>query len=192
MVASLPPPPKWIASRFAVTHSKRFTGRAVSRQKSDIDKCLFGRWEYAYKGNSLRLSPDEAQRYAYRASDPGEEGAHTEKGASGLGGLGLLSFPISEGQKYWAMPAYRGRRSDGELSWPIWSANGGRGSSLCTIEAMLQSLPVIGHESTTFFGHLAMIATARRYVLGTEGYYGNIGRAEIEPLSEWQEALRHE
>jgi len=157
---------------------------ADASEKSDIDKCLFDRWEYAYKGNSLRLSPDEAQRYAYRASDPKDEGAYTEKGASGLSGLGLLSFPISEGQKHWTMPAYRGERRDGLLSWPIWSADGGRGSSLCAIEAMLQSLPVAGRDSTKSFGPAAMVATARRYVLNPKGDYGNIGRAEIEPLSE--------
>jgi hypothetical protein len=158
---------------------------AEACEPSDIYKCLFDTWKYSYKGNSLRLSPDEAQRYAYRASDPEDEGAYTEKGASGLSGLGMLSFPISEGQKHWTMPAYTGSRRAGQLSWPIWSANGGKGSSLCAIEAMLQSLPVAGHDSTKLFGPAAMVATARRYVLDrTKGDYGNIGRAEIEPLFE--------
>ena len=56
--------------------------------------------------------------------NPADEGAYTEKGANGLSGLGMLSFPILEGQNHWAMPAYRGGRRDGEFSWPIWSTNG--------------------------------------------------------------------
>lgn len=148
----------------------------------DISKCLFEGWTYSFKGSSLRLSPDEAQRYAYRASDPSPEGAYTELGASALSGLGLLSFPISEAQRHWKVPGYSGKRHEGNISWPIWGADEGSGASLHTITAMLRTLPIDSTKSSSHFGPHAVIATARRYVLNPKGDYGNISRAEIEPL----------
>lgn len=154
----------------------------------DIKRSLFHKWTYSYKGNSLRLSPDEAQRYAYRASDPSPEGAFTEKGASALASLGLLSFPMVDTQSYWKMPAYSGNRREGRISWPIWRPDSGNGSSLCAIKAMLQALPVNRTDSKNLFGPEPMIAIARRYVLDpTQGDYGNISRARIEPISEQRE-----
>lgn len=85
----------------------------------DICNSLFKTWTYGHKGNSLRFSPEEARRYAYRASDPSPEGSRTELGASALGALGLLTFTMSEAQPHWRMVAYSGRRSEGKISWPI-------------------------------------------------------------------------
>lgn len=158
-------------------------------QVDDICHALFEKWDYSYKGNSLRLSPDEAQRYAYRASNPSPEGAYTEKAASALSGLGMLSFPMSEGTKCWKMVGYSGTRREGRISWSLWDAvsidkSFLRGSSLCAIEAMLRSVPSGRGESRAFFGSEAMIATARRFVLDpSKGDYGNISRARIEPIN---------
>ncbi len=154
-------------------------------KSEDISKCFFQRWTYDHEGNSLRFSPEEAQRYAYRASDPSPEGSRTELGASALSSLGLLSFPMSESHRHWKMPGYSGRRNEGRISWPIWTDEFGRGSSLCAIEAMLRLLPFERGTSMKVFGPKAMIATARRYVLDpNQGDYGNISRAKIEPISE--------
>jgi hypothetical protein len=151
----------------------------------DIKESIFSRWEYAYQGNSLRFSPDEAQRYAYRASNPSDEGAYTELGATALSGLGLLSFPMVEAQKHWKMPAYSGTRSEGKICWPIWGCDGGKGSSLTTIEAMLRALPLEQTKSSKLYGPNARIAIARRYALDpSQPRYGNISRAEIEPISD--------
>jgi hypothetical protein len=84
---------------------------------SDILKCLFQTWAFECKGSSLRLSPDEARRYAYRASDPSPEGSRTELGASALSCLGLLAFDASP---IWRMVAYNGSRSEGTIAWAIW------------------------------------------------------------------------
>jgi hypothetical protein len=150
----------------------------------DVSKCLFQAWAYSFKGSSLRLSPDEAQRYAYRASDPSPEGAYTELGASALSCLGLLSFPMVETQRHWRMPGYAGKRQEGSVSWPIWNdgADGSVGASIQTIAAMLRTLPLDQTKPVKHFGPSAMIATARRYKLGSEGDYGNVSRAKIEPI----------
>ncbi len=146
----------------------------------DICHCLFNTWTYSHKGNSLRFSPDEAQRYAYRASDPSPEGSHTELGASALSGLGLLTFTMSEAQPHWRMVAYTGRRSEGRISWPIWEAAGGSGASLHTIMAMLRALTFDRGQDVSISNLVYMIATARRYVLDPrQGDYGNITRAEF-------------
>lgn len=150
-------------------------------RSEDISSALFQKWTYSFKGNSLRLSPEEAQRYAYRASDPSPEGAYTELGASALSGLGLLSFPMAEAQKHWRMPAYSGIRREGLISWPIWGDGGGRGTSLYGIEAMLRAINP--RDSNKAPIPAEMIATARRYVLDpNQGDYGNISRARVEPL----------
>ncbi len=149
-------------------------------ESEDIRKCLFQSWTYSFKGSSLRLSPDEAQRYAYRASDPSPEGAHTELGASALGSLGLLSFPISRTHRHWTMPGYSGKRHEGHISWPIWEADGGTGCSLHTIGAMLRTLPLDSAKPSNYGSPSVMVAKARRYVLSPEGDYGNISRAEVE------------
>lgn len=147
----------------------------------DICNSLFSSWTYGHKGNSLRLSPDDARRYAYRASDPSPEGSRTELGASALGGLGLLAFSMSEAQPRWRMVAYTGTRIEGDISWPIWSANGGTGASLYTIMAMLRSITFETHLDASVSNLTHMIATARRYVLDpTQGDYGNITRAKLD------------
>ena len=153
-------------------------------EAGDLQKSIFGNWEYANKGNSLRFSPDEAQRYAYRATDPSDEGAYTEFAATALSGLGLLSFPMVERGSYWKMPAYSGTSSKGRICWPIWGSEGGNGSSLSTIEAMLRALPLEQGKSPKLFGTGAMVTTARRYALDpNQPYYGNISRAEIEVIA---------
>jgi len=147
-----------------------------------ICACLFDTWAYAFKGNSLRFSPDEARRYAYRAADPSPEGSRTELGASALSGLGLLAFIMSDAQPRWKMVAYVGTRSEGIIGWPIWGADGGAGASFDTITAMLRSIspsPMLHYSSLTNLAH--MLATARRYVLDpTQGDYGNIARAKFD------------
>lgn len=156
---------------------------AETCRAEEMQKSLFSNWEYAYKGNSLRFSPDEAQRYAYRASDPSDEGAYTELAPTALSGLGLLSFPMAQTHKGWRMPAYSGTSSEGRIYWPIWGSDGGNGSPLRTIEAMLQALPLEEGESPKLFGPRAMIANARRYALDpSQPYYGNISRADIERI----------
>jgi hypothetical protein len=158
---------------------------AETCKAEDIKKTIFSNWEYAYKGSSLRFSPDEAQRYAYRATDPSNEGAYTELAATALSGLGLLSFPMVERGNRWKMTAYSGTRSEGRICWPIWGSDGGSGSSLSAIEAMLQTLPLEQGKPSKHFGAGAMVATARRYPLDpSQPYYGNISRAEIELIAE--------
>lgn len=151
--------------------------------QEDICKSLFSAWTYGHKGNSLRLSPDEARRYAYRASDPSPEGSRTELGATALSALGLLAFTMTESKPRWRMVAYAGSRSSGEISWPIWGAAGGSGASLQSVMAMLRALPFEERQSP-FMNNLAqMIATARRYVLDPEqGDYGNVARAAFSFL----------
>lgn len=151
----------------------------------DIHNSLFKTWTYSHKGNSLRFSPEEAQRYAYRASDPSPEGSRTELGASALSGLGLLSFTMSEARPYWRMVAYTGRRSEGKIGWPIWAAEDGVGASLQTIVAMLRTLPSDTRLDPSIRNLCRMIASARRYVLDpNQGDYGNIARAELNFTAE--------
>lgn len=159
---------------------------AISACKvADIRNSLFQTWTYRHKGNSLRLSPEEAQRYAYRASDPAPEGSRTELGASALSGLGLLSFTMSEARPYWRMVAYAGRRSEGKICWPIWDAEGGDGASLQAIMAMLRALTPDGQQGPSIGSLVRMIASARRYVLDpNQGDYGNITRAELSFIAE--------
>jgi hypothetical protein len=146
----------------------------------DVCNSLFKAWSYGHKGNSLRFSPDEARRYAYRASDPSPEGSRTELGATALSGLGLLSFTMSEAQPHWRMVAYTGRRSEGKISWPIWDAENGSGASLQTIVAMLRALTFENRQDAAICNMVCMIATARRYVLDpNQGDYGNVTRAEL-------------
>ncbi|MDN5872215.1 MAG: hypothetical protein L0H73_16045 [Nitrococcus sp.] len=154
---------------------------AISICKSeDICKSLLNVWSYGHKGNSLRFSPDEARRYAYRASDPSPEGSRTQLGASALSGLGLLTFTMSEAQSHWRMIAYSGKRSEGKISWPIWGAENGSGASLQTIMAMLRALTFDKRQDALISNLVHMVATARRYVLDpSQGDYGNITRAEL-------------
>ena len=146
----------------------------------DICNSLFKAWSCGHKGNSLRFSPDEARRYAYRASDPSPEGSRTELGATALSGLGLLSFTMSEAQPHWRMVAYTGRRSEGKIGWPIWDAENGSGASLQTIVAMLRALTFENRQDAAICNMVCMIATAKRYVLDpNQGDYGNVTRAEL-------------
>ena len=146
----------------------------------DICDLLFNVWAYEHKGSSLRFSPDEARRYAYRASDPSPEGSRTELGANALSGLGLLAFTMSDAQSHWHMVAYAGSRSEGKIYWPIWDAAGGSGASFQAIIAMLRSLTIKSRQGTYICNSVHMIATARRYVLDPkQGDYGNITRAEF-------------
>lgn len=146
----------------------------------DICSSLFRTWTYAHKGNSLRFSPDEARRYAYRAADPSPEGSRTELGASSLSGLGLLAFTMSEAHPHWRMVAYSGRRSEGRIIWPIWRSAGGLGSSLNTIIAMLRTLNTENRQDNSVYRLVHMIAIARRYVLDpNQGDYGNVTRAQL-------------
>ncbi|MBK8175994.1 MAG: hypothetical protein IPK66_12250 [Rhodospirillales bacterium] len=152
-------------------------------KEHDIIKCLFNTWSYDYKGNSLRFSPDEARRYAYRGADPSPEGSRTELGASALGSFGLLAFTICERVDSWEMIAYRGTRSEGSIIIPIWGDNAGSGTSRHGIDAMLRA---IEHESRGKYSACnfsTMLSTARRYVLDpTQGDYGNISRALLSRL----------
>lgn len=154
---------------------------AISSCKpQDIRNSLFETWTYMHKGNSLRFSPEEAQRYAYRATDPSREGARTEMGASALSGLGLLALTMSEAQPHWRMVAYKGRRSEGKVSWPIWDAGKGAGASLQMIVAMLRALTFDTQQDASIRNLVHMVATARRYVLDpNQGDYGNISRADF-------------
>ena len=150
-----------------------------------IENSLFKPWTYSYKKKSLRLSPEDARRYAYRASDPSPEGSRTELGASALSGLGLLAFPMSQARPNWRMVAYTGTRTEGKISWPIWSASGGKGASLCTIMAMLRAITFENNPGTSASNLIHMIATARRYVLDPkQGDYGNVTRAKFSFPSE--------
>jgi hypothetical protein len=149
-------------------------------QAEHVHSSLFKTWTYSHKGNSLRFSPDEAQRYAYRASDPSPEGSRTELGASALSGLGLLTFTMSEARPHWRVVAYTGRRSEGKICWPIWDAGDGAGASLQMIAAILRALTPDAQPSASIRSLVRMIATARRYVLDpNQGDYGNITRAEL-------------
>ena len=150
-----------------------------------INNSLFKPWTYSYKKKSLRLSPEDARRYAYRASDPSPEGSRTELGASALNGLGLLAFPMSQARPNWRMVAYTGTRTEGKISWPIWSTSGGKGASLCTIMAMLRAITFKDNPGTSASNLIHMIATARRYVLDPkQGDYGNVTRAKFSFPSE--------
>lgn len=145
----------------------------------EIFRSLFTPWTYSFSGNSLRFSPDEARRYAYRATDPSLEASRTDLGASALSGLGLLAFPMSDARPHWRMVAYAGRRSEGEITWPIW----GESASLSSIVAMLRALPKKTSENLTLRNLAHFIASARRYVLDPEsGDYGNISRARLDTL----------
>jgi hypothetical protein len=149
-------------------------------EAASISSCLFGSWVYAYKGHSLRLSPDEARRYAYRASDPAPEGSRTELGASALSGLGLLTFVMMDGQRRWNMVAYTGTRSEGAVFWPIWGADNDHGATLTAITALLRTTKPSGPQDSSVLNVMHMLASARRYVLDpAQGDYGNISRAEL-------------
>ena len=152
---------------------------------ASISACLFERWAYAYKRNSLRLSPNEARRYAYRASDPSPEGARTELGASALSGLGLLAFTMMDGYRHWKMVAYAGTRSEGILTWPIWGADGGAGATLAAICTLLRSVQPNAQHGSSTTNLVQMLASARRYVLDPkQGDYGNVNRATLRFLKE--------
>lgn len=152
----------------------------------DVERSFFGSWSYSFKGSSLRLSPEEAQRYAYRASDPSPEGASTELGASALAGMGVLSLPMSPGHDHWTMVAYSGTRREGRIVWPIWGPNddmAGRGASLSGIEAMLNATALERMGENRMPPGAQMIAVARRYLLDpSQGDYGNIAGAELRPI----------
>lgn len=151
----------------------------------DIRKCLFQTWTYGHKGNSLRFSPVDAQRYAYLASDPSPEGSRTELGASALAGLGLLNLTMSEGRPRWRMVAYAGSRSEGKVCWPIWGAEDGVGASFQMILAMLRTLAPDAQQHPSIRHLVPMIASARRYVLDPkQGDYGNVTRAELSFTTE--------
>lgn len=143
-----------------------------------INACLFQPWTYESSGHSLRLSPDEARRYAYRANDPSPEGSRTELGATAMAGLGLLAFTISNAETHWRMIAYTGTRIEGKICWPIWGANDGPGLSYQGILAFLRSIGFDTHQDIYVTSVIRMIASARRYVLDpSQGDYGNINRA---------------
>lgn len=152
----------------------------------DVERSLLKKWSYSFKGSSLRLSPDEAQRYAYRASDPSPEGASTELGASALAGMGILSLPMSPNRDHWTMVAYSGTRREGRIIWPIWGPNDevtGRGASLSRIKAMLNAVALEKVEDNRMPPGIRMIAAARRYLLDpSQGDYGNIAAAELQPV----------
>lgn len=149
----------------------------------DIFNCLFDTWAYEYKGNSLRLSPEEARRYAYRAADPAPEGSRTELGASALASLGLLAFTICEGVPSWTMVAYKGTRAEGRIFYPIWDSNGGSGTSRHGVEAMLSAAAFDPRRQLYTCPLASIIATAQRYKLDqNQGDYGNISRAQLIPL----------
>lgn len=150
---------------------------------SDILHSLFEPWSYAYEGSSLRLSPDEARRYAYRASDPSPEGSRTELGASALGTLGLLAFTMSEGAPDWRVVAYEGTRSEGKVAYPIWADDSASGTTLHGVEAMLKSIVFKSESGDITCIGASVVATSRRYVLDpSQGDYGNIARARFIKL----------
>lgn len=154
---------------------------AISACKVDnIYNSLFNTWTYSHRKNSLRFSPEEARRYAYRASDPSPEGSRTELGASTLSGLGLLAFTMSEARPHWRMVGYAGRRGEGYISWPIWNEPDGTGASLHAVMAMLRSVTLEERQKSSIYNLVHMIALARRYVLDpSQGDYGNVTRAEL-------------
>jgi hypothetical protein len=144
-------------------------------QSRDLDTSLFSAWKYETKGDSLRLAPQEARRYAYRASDPSPEGARSERGGTALGALGLTSFTLVPGTPYPKLVAYTGTRQNGSILWPIWSEP-------CSIKSILALLSSLSDRKDSSHGHPSIIGTVKctRFVLDpSKGDYGNISPGEL-------------
>jgi hypothetical protein len=113
-----------------------------------LQDSLFNAWTFRHRGDSLRMSPQEARWYSLCASDPtertdaddddvsGDGIAPSELGANTLASLGLLSFPV---------PAMRSpkvasgleERGEPMIGWPVY--NGKWPLSLSAMEHILVS-----------------------------------------------------
>jgi hypothetical protein len=114
-----------------------------------VARSLYQPWLYKHRGDSLRLSPVEARRYAYMAGDPtvkkpkkaDETGcgvAPSELGANMLAALGFLSLPTFTTAAGCLIPGVRASTERTIMRWPVWISRSGRGARLSGIEALLR------------------------------------------------------
>lgn len=139
-----------------------------------ITRALFSKWRYFDKGDSLRLSPQEDRRYAYRFNDPSPEGARTERGANILASIGLTCLSLSPGKTNYPLVAYFGLRNNGFFTWPIWLTSSSLAGviSLMRHPELVAEIPMLSKLKP--YGVIALMR-CRRYTLPSgQGDYGNV------------------
>ncbi|QDT36036.1 type I-G CRISPR-associated protein, Cas3-extension family [Stratiformator vulcanicus] len=89
----------------------------------EVRHALFERWVFRPAGSPLRLAPEEAKSYAYRADDPKTEKPESVRGANFLALVGLPFFPIVPRPSSAATVGFRktAKRNDPAFVWPIWN-----------------------------------------------------------------------
>lgn len=124
----------------------------------EIERSLFGAWEYRHRGESLRLSPGELRLYAHRASDPSKKQATggkrrqtnepevtgtgiapSERGANSLAALAFLSFSTFAAGKRALAPGFVSEKGQECVRWPVLCSRTGPGFSRSAMEAVLSA-----------------------------------------------------
>jgi hypothetical protein len=153
------------------------SGSKSSNRPERIEKALFEDWTYSDPEDTLRYAPSEARRYALQGADPTVDtayrkmGAHTERGASILASLGILSMPMATTRVGCQVPGFLSRRP-GAFVWPIWRP----AARLSSLEVLLTQqdfqlrAPALAPEIA-----LAMIAVRTRVT--DQGNYYNVAQA---------------
>ncbi|MBV9499338.1 MAG: hypothetical protein JO138_08175 [Acidobacteriaceae bacterium] len=120
-----------------------------------IYDALFGVWNKS-KGFSMRWDPADAAEYAFRWSDPSQEGASSVWGANLLGIHALPLFPSQPTETGLQTTGFRsGARGEWpEFSWPIWTHSVGLDtvSSLLSMADLQQPETDIDHRRLKAFG----------------------------------------
>jgi len=171
-----------IRALFVETHrveKKKGVETHIGVTKDQIVRSLSQPWQYAEKGASLRLSPQEDIRYALRFGDPSPEGASDERGATFLGVIGLLSFCLVPNGKRSGLAGYSGSLPQGMFSWPLWPCD--VWLSHAAIMTMMHH-PELIKETPDVRGlrsyGVARIMRCGRFVQNPEtGNYGNVSQA---------------
>ncbi|MGA7451259.1 MAG: hypothetical protein WBW73_08275 [Rhodoplanes sp.] len=169
-----------IRSLFADQYkTKKKKGADEGVAQGHILRSLAASWEFREKGASLRLSPEEDVRYAYRWNDPSPEGASDERGAAFLGVIGLLSLPLITAKNKFRLPGYAGDGALGTMSWPIWRSDVQLSHAAITAlmadARLLQEKPDEKELATHGIVH---VMRCRRFIQNSAtGNYGNVSVA---------------
>lgn len=154
-----------------------------ANRESKFNKCLskslFSIWENQDKKNSLRLSPEDDRRYAYRFYDPSPEGSRSEWGANLLASIGMTTLCLIPGKTKFSLIGYKGKRSEGYFTWPIWD---NEISFSALISLMMHPQIVSNQPNISELKCLGVNALmrCRRYRLPSgQGDYGNVSSAEM-------------
>lgn len=151
-------------------------------EASELQDALFESWAYKHKGETLRLDPTEARRYALQGKDPAPQGAWGERGASSLAVLAFPSFPVFAIRSI-EMPGAHWIGRQLAISWPLWHGRSGCGATLARIEAWLRSIGSKQSRGSLGVSGLFAIAETRRIRISDQGNYFNVASAQITLLS---------